>query len=419
VLSSNPEPPSPGYAYFLINTTSREIIDSKLIPGLESFCINNFPDLSIEAQPLSLGPPVAAPVQVRISGSEEDRVFDIVEKVKANLTSIPGTKNIKDDWGPRSKKLLVKINQPRAQRAGLTSQDVAFSLQSILTGIQSTDYREEYEVIPITLRSVMADRKDVGKLESLNIYSPSTGRAVPLKQVADIEVVWQPAKIYRRDRLKTVTVKADIQPGMNAIAIAQEAEKWLINESKTWPIGYKYELGGEMESSLEASQSINAKLPIALLIIIILLVLQFDSIRRSTIILLTIPLGLIGVVIGLLGTQTPFGFMALLGVISLAGILINNAIVLIDRIKIEIEENNLTPEQAVIEATQRRMRPILLTTATTVGGLLPLWLFGGPLFESMAVAILFGLIFATALTLGFVPILYTVFFRLNFKKFTS
>jgi multidrug efflux pump subunit AcrB len=132
---------------------------------------------------------------------------------------------------------------------------------------------------------------------------------------------------------------------------------------------------------------------------------------------LTIPLGLIGVIIGLLITQQPFGFMAMLGVISLAGIVINNAIVLIDRIKIEIEENGLEPSRAVIEAAQRRLRPILLTTATTVGGLLPLWLFGGPLFEAMAVAILFGLIFATVLTLGFVPTLYSLFFRVKFKNF--
>lgn len=149
--------------------------------------------------------------------------------------------------------------------------------------------------------------------------------------------------------------------------------------------------------------------------ILLLLAGQFNSLRKPLIIVLTIPLGLIGVVFGLLVTREPFGFMALLGVISLAGIVINNAIVLIDRIRIEIDENGLEPSQAVVEAAQRRLRPIVLTTATTVGGLLPLWFGGDPLFVSMAVAILFGLVFATVLTLGFVPALYSVLFRVRYQ----
>jgi multidrug efflux pump subunit AcrB len=150
---------------------------------------------------------------------------------------------------------------------------------------------------------------------------------------------------------------------------------------------------------------------------VLLLVGQFDSIRRPAIILLTIPLGLVGVIVGLLITQKALGFVAFLGVIALAGIVINNAIVLIDRIRIEIEVNGHPPARAIVEAGQRRLRPILLTTATTVGGLIPLWLGGGPLFEAMAVAIIFGLIFATALTLGFVPVLYRLLFRVDFRGF--
>ncbi|MFQ6115130.1 MAG: efflux RND transporter permease subunit, partial [bacterium] len=403
--------------YLLLNTTSRCKMDAEIIPELETYCLENFPDLINNMAALWLGPPLEAPVQVRISGKDADEVFKIVDQVKTQLASIAGTKNIRDDWGQRTKKLFVMINQPRAQRAGLASQDIALSLQTVLSGIQTTDYREEDEVIPVVLRSVAADRKDIGKLESHNIYVQQTGRAVPLKQVADIEVVFQPAKIHRRNRLKTVTVDADIMPGSNAIAISRQIDKWLQPQSQTWPIGYKYELGGELESSGQAQESIGAKLPIAGLIIILLLVGQFDSLRRPAIILLTIPLGLIGVIIGLLITQQPFGFMAMLGVISLAGIVINNAIVLIDRIKIEIEENGLEPPRAIIEAAQRRLRPILLTTATTIGGLLPLWLGGGPLFEAMAVSIIFGLLFATILTLGVVPLLYSIFFRVSFKDF--
>ncbi len=172
-------------------------------------------------------------------------------------------------------------------------------------------------------------------------------------------------------------------------------------------------LGGTFESSASANASIADKMPLAGLLILLLLVGQFNSLRKPLIIVLTIPLGLIGVVIGLLVTGQPFGFMTLLGVISLAGIVINNAIVLIDRIRIEIDENGLAPRAAVLEAAQQRLRPIMLTTATTVGGLLPLWLGGDPLFVSMAIAILFGLVFATVLTLGFVPAFYCLLFRVR------
>jgi multidrug efflux pump subunit AcrB len=200
--------------------------------------------------------------------------------------------------------------------------------------------------------------------------------------------------------------------------------------SENWDIGYKYELGGEFESSGEANASIVVKLPIAGLIILLLLVGQFNSIRKTIIVALTIPLGLIGVSFGLLVTRSYFGFMTLLGIISLAGIVINNAIVLLDRIRIEIEENGMEPAAAIVESAQRRLRPILLTAATTVGGLMPLWFGGGPMWEPMAISIIFGLIFATVLTLGVVPVLYTVltlgvvpvlyslFFRVEFKDFT-
>jgi multidrug efflux pump subunit AcrB len=415
-LSYNQEQESPSYSFVLLNVTDRWTMETDLIPALESYCFENFPDLTATIGPLNLGPPVAAPVRVRVSGKDTEQIFELADRVKAHMTEVAGTRDITDDWGQRTKKLFVRINQPRAQRAGLTSQDIAVSLQTVLSGIETTDYREDDEVIPVVLRSVAADRKDIGKLESHNIYVQATGQAVPLKQVADVEVVFQPAKIWRRDRLKTITVDANLLPGHNAIAVAQKVDEWLKVESQTWPVGYKYELGGEIESSGEASASIMAKLPIAFLFIVLLLVGQFNSIRRSLIVLLTIPLGLVGVLIGLVITQKPLGFVAFLGVVALAGIVINNAIVLLDRIKIEIEQGR-DPAGAVVEAAQRRLRPILLTTATTIGGLIPLWLGGGPMFEAMAVAIIFGLLFATVLTLGFVPVLYSLFFRVRFKNF--
>ncbi len=418
MLGFNPEQANPGYACFIVNANSGGEVLDRLINKTDVYCREHFPDVRPNVDRLNLGPPPDAPVNIRIFGKEIDKIEDIAEKVKIKLASIPGTRDIHDDWGLRTKKMVVKIRQARAKRAGVTNQDIAFSLQTALTGIVTTQYREEDNIIPITLRSVAAERQDIGKLETINVYSQSTGQNVPLKQVADLEVVWEPSMMIRRDLLKVMSIKCEVDPTTTPIAVAQEMEKWLSDEKKNWEIGYKYEVGGEMESSEEANKSINDKLPIAFLIIILLLVVQFNSIRRPLIILLTIPFGLIGVVIGLIVLQSYFGFMTLLGVISLAGVVINNAIVLIDRIRIEIEENGLEPPRAIVEAAQRRFRPILLTTATTIGGLIPLYLGGGPLWEPMAIAIMFGLAFATLLTLGLVPVLYSLLFRVKFKDFS-
>jgi len=239
---------------------------------------------------------------------------------------------------------------------------------------------------------------------------------VPLKQVAEIEVVWQPSIIRRYDRQKTVTVEGATAAGVTATDVNTRLVPWLEQEERGWGPGYSWELGGEAETSGKAQASIMAKLPIAALIIVMLLVGQFNSFRRSAIIFMTIPLSVIGVVIGLLINGSYMGFMTFLGIISLAGIVINNAIVLLDRIRIEIKENGLTPQLAILASAQRRLRPILLTTTTTIGGLMPLWLGGGAMFEPMAIAIIFGLLFATALTLGVVPILYSLLFRVDFRE---
>jgi multidrug efflux pump subunit AcrB len=416
VLSFNPEMASPFHADMIFNITSYEA-HYELIEKVSNFCTDHFPDLEFRITPMENGPPVGWPIQYRISGKEMDEIFAIVDKVKSRLAEIPGVRGISDDWGIRSKKLVVQIDQPRARRAGITSQDVAISLQTQLSGFQTTEYREEDEIIPVTMRSVAAERDDIGKLESMNVYAQMTGRAVPLKQLADLDLVWEPSSIFRRNRLKTVTVQADLAQGVTATEVNSEMLSWLDEEQKSWPVGYKYMLGGEAEGSDESQKAIGAKLPVAAFIILILLIIQFNSLRKAMIILSTIPLGLIGVVLGLLIMNQPFGFMTLLGIVSLAGIVINNAIVLLDRIKIEIEEHGLSPQRAVIESALRRLRPILLTTATTVGGMIPLYLGGGLMFQPMAVTIMFGLMGSTVLTLGVLPVLYSVFFRVNFSKF--
>ncbi|UCG12231.1 MAG: efflux RND transporter permease subunit, partial [Deltaproteobacteria bacterium] len=319
ILPYSPEMSSPEYGFMLINATSRDILEELIVP-LETFCNERFPDLKATIRPLDLGPPAWPPIEVRVSGRDPETLFGIVDRVKAKLREIPGTKLIDDNWGARAKKIVVEVNQPRARRAGVTSRDVAISLQTYLSGLEITEYREEDKLIPVTLRSVEAERKDIDKLETLNIYAQASGNSVPLTQVADIRVVWEPAKIMRRNRLKTITVEAGLEQGFTATEINSHLRPWLEEQEKEWGLGYSWEFGGEAETSGEANASIMVKLPIAGLIIVLLLVGQFNSLRRPTIILLTIPLGLIGVVIGLLVTNLYFGFMTLLGIISLAGI---------------------------------------------------------------------------------------------------
>ena len=209
---------------------------------------------------------------------------------------------------------------------------------------------------------------------------------------------------------------AQLDARVTAAEINSELIPWLEDQKKSWPVGYRFSIGGENESSGKANESISAKMPIAAFIILMLLVTQFNSLRRTFIILFTIPMALIGVVIGLLVARSYFGFMTLLGIVSLAGIVINNAIVLLERIKQEIDENGLPDDRAVIAAAQQRLRPILLTTATTIGGLLPLYLSGGAMWEPMAIAIMFGLAFSTVLTLGIVPVLYATLFRVRYDR---
>jgi len=416
LLTHSPKPASPGYGLIIINTTGPQV-NGELMAKVENYINQHHPDAQATARLIENGKAINNPVEVRIYGNDVDKLFAIVDEVKQKLSGINGLKNISDDWGQRIKKLTVDINQEKAKRAGITSQDIAVSLQTGLSGYEMTEYREGTTSIPVILRTEAADRQDLGKIESLTVFSQATGNAVPLVQVADINVTWEPAKILRRDRLKTVAVGAQLDGSITAAQGFDQLSPWLEQSSKNWPIGFYFEYGGERESSGESSQAIGDKLPIAIFIIVILLVMQFNSLRKPFIILSTIPLGIIGVIWGLIAANSFFGFMTLLGIISLAGIVINNAIVLLERIKFETEVNGLAPQLAIVEAAQRRMRPILLTTATTVFGLLPLYLGGGEMWEPMAVGIMAGLMFSTLLTLGFIPVLYACLYRVNYGEF--
>ncbi|MEM9623469.1 MAG: efflux RND transporter permease subunit, partial [Pseudomonadota bacterium] len=411
-LGLDPPDQNPANSFLIANTNSSDGV-TEVISGIQDFLTQELPDMNHQLARLENGPPVGYPIQIRVSGSSAEQLYSYSDTITNELYAHPGVLAVKNTWGMQSKKLIVDIDQERALRAGVTSSDVAYSLRAGLSGIELTQYREGDQLIPITLRTVASDRQDISKLDGLSVYSQASGNSVPLKQVADIRLTFESGLITRRDRERTMTLQAQLLPDVTATEVNNTLLPWLAEYADTWLPGYSYEIGGESETSGDATASIADKLPLALMAIILLLVLQFNSTRRPMIILATIPLGMIGVTIGLLVGRSSMGFFTLLGIISLSGIIINNAIVLIDRIKLEIEELGKEPYAAVVAACLTRLRPIMLTTATTVLGMLPLWWGGTAMFEPMAVSIIFGLLFATLLTLLVVPVLYAAFFRVQ------
>lgn len=391
----------------IVNVRDSAALDPT-ISKLVAYITSNHPDVEYKVDRLSQGPPVAYPIQVRLSGESIDELESGASAIKQKLLGIPGVLATKDDWGVRAKKIVININQDRARASGVTSADVADSLRQSLSGVAVSDFREGEDRIPISLISEGTERNDLRRISDLTINSQS-GANVRLAQIADTSVQWSASNILRRDRVRTVTVSATLFPDYTATMINETFNPWLDDFTTQLPSGYTVEIGGESESSDDATQSIVDKLPLAIICIVLLLVGQFNSFRKASLILLTIPMGVIGMAWGLWIARSTFGFFTILGVLSLAGIIINNAIVLIDSIDAH-REQGLSPFDAVVAASESRMRPILLTTATTCGGMIPLWL-GGGMFETMAVTIFFGLLFGSVITLIVVPALYAIFFR--------
>jgi len=420
-LIYSPEAPAPEYAYMIYNTTNYRLIP-EIADDIDNYLASRYPDLEVFSNILSTGNSAEKNIEYRISGTDMDQLKIHVEEVKAKLASVKGSANVSDNWNQEVRQVIVDVDQDRVRKAGLTSEEVALSLQSILTGIQATTFRNPSappinSLVPITLRTTSEFRDDITALETTRIYSARTGETVPLKQIADIRLDWAPGFVYTRDRIFTMNVSSTLTDDVTSAEIDAVMVPWIEEKMKEWGPEFTWSLGGENESSNDNSESLVSKLPIAALLIVLLLVAQFNSIKKPIVILSSIPLGIIGVSVGLLVSGEKFGFMPLVALVSLAGVVINNAIVLLDSIDIQLTEFGRTPQAAVIEACQRRMRPILLTTITTLCGLLPLWFFGGTLFAPLAVALIFGLIFGTTLTLGVVPLFYAVLFGVSYKDY--
>jgi multidrug efflux pump subunit AcrB len=414
-LGYSPDEPDPSYAHILINT-SDFIYNNEMVQKLDDFCYDNFPNADVKVGLLGSGGG-GTPIEIKISGENPDILAQLAEETKQRLTRIAGTKNVKDDWGPKTKKFVVAIDQNKAQLAGVTSADIATSLQTVLDGFKTGEYREEDKSIPILMRSDESQQQTLGSIETLNIYAQNSGKSVPLLQIASIVPQWQYSKIRRLDIDRTIVVSSELNASGNASAIMKELEPYMTEASSNWPSGYSYKYGGDAENTAENMGAVIGYLPLSGFIIILLLIIQFNSIRKTVMVASTIPLGIIGVVIGLLIFQEPFGFMPFLGVISLAGIVINNAIVLIDRIQIEENELKRPINDAIIAACLQRFRPILLATFTTVLGLIPLYMSGGEMWEGMAVSIMIGLLFGTVITLLFIPSFYSILFKVDYNNY--
>lgn len=411
-LGYQQEEANSSYAHLLVNTTSSQA-NYIAIEAIDAYCLANFPDAEVGVRLLALGGGGGADVEIRIKGENPDELFSIKEKIKEKMSSISGTKNISDDWGPRIKKIIVDIDNDKAFRAGVSNQDIALSIRTNMTGFVTSEFREGNNTLPIVMRSANFSEQDIETVAGLNIFSQGTGKNVPLEQVADIKPGWQFSKIKRRDLSRTMAVTCDAKEGITASEILAQIEPWLAEEAKSWKVGNEYSLGGEAERSQEGINSVLKMLPLSLLLMILLLVIQFNSFRKTLIIFITIPLGITGVALGLLLANSFFSFFGMLGVVSLAGIVINDSIVLVDKIDIALASKSYTPLQAVIKASVGKFRPVILTTLTTSLGLIPLWIGGGLLWEPMAIGIIFGLFYATLIILIFVPVLYSLLFRIS------
>ncbi len=409
-LALSPPDPDPHRAFVLINARSVDDVGA-LIDRVNGFADANLPAAQVDAKRMWFGSSEPGLIQLRLIGPDRDVLADRAERLIAALHDVPGTVGIKQDWENKVLTLVADVDQARARRAGVTSGDVAGALSTTFAGTTISDYREGDKIIPIILRGDDDLRFSLSGLQRIQVYSSATDSFVALGQVANIRPEWRFGRIERRNQQRTLTVEAR-NPGLPAPTLLQAIAPAI--DALALPAGHRFEIGGEVEDQAEANAKLFGLLPLALAGIVILLVGQFNSFRKGGIILATIPLILIGGTLGLIVMGAPFSFMVILGFFSLAGILINNGIVLIDRIETE-QAAGLEPLDAVVTACLARLRPILMTTLTTVLGLVPLILFGGALFFGMASVIAFGLLVATVLTLGFVPALYTLLFRISTK----
>ncbi|MEG1040800.1 MAG: efflux RND transporter permease subunit [Pseudomonas sp.] len=400
--------PAASFAQFVVlakTIEEREALRSWLISTLDE----QFPDLRSRVTRLENGPPVGYPVQFRVTGEHIEQVRALARKVAVKVRENPHVVNVHLDWEEPSKVVYLNIDQDRARALGVSTANLAKFLQSSLTGSSVSQFREDNELIEILLRGTAQERKDLAGLPSLAVPTDN-GRSVALSQVATLEYGFEEGIIWHRNRLPSVTVRADIYGKEQPVTLVKQILPTLESVRAELPDGYLLEVGGTVEDSARGQKSVNAGVPLFIVVVLTLLMLQLRSFSRTVMVFLTAPLGLIGVTLFLLVFRQPFGFVAMLGTIALSGMIMRNSVILVDQIEQDIAAG-LDRWQAIIEATVRRFRPIVLTALAAVLAMIPLSrsVFFGP----MAVAIMGGLIVATALTLLFLPALYAAWFRVK------
>ena len=400
--------PAASFAQFVVLAKSieeRERLRGWLIKVMN----DEFPTLRSRVSRLENGPPVGYPIQFRVSGEHIDEVRALARQVADKVRENPHVVNVHLDWEEPSKVVILNIDQDRARALGVNTAELSRFLQGSLSGTSVSQYREGNELIEILQRGTPQERKALSLLPSLAVPTDS-GRSVALSQVATLEYGFEEGIIWHRNRLPNVTVRADVYGKQQPASLTQQILPTLDPIRAELPAGYLLEVGGTVEDSQRGQKSVNAGIPLFIVVVLTLLMLQLKSFSRSAMVFLTAPLGLIGVTLFLLIFRQPFGFVAMLGTIALAGMIMRNSVILVDQIEQDIS-HGLDRWHAVIEATVRRFRPIVLTALAAVLAMIPLSrsVFFGP----MAVAIMGGLVVATALTLLFLPALYAAWFRVK------
>lgn len=400
--------PQASFAQFVVLASSLDDRD-EIRRSLETQIKQLLPQVRTRVSLLENGPPVGYPLQYRVSGEDLNLVRKEAQQVARVISENPNTTNVHLDWGEPSKIISIQIDQDRARQMGVSSLDLANFLNASITGSAIEQYREKRELIEIRLRGDKVERVEVASLASLAVPT-ANGTTVPLAQIAKIEYKFEDGLIWHRNRLPTITVRADIRTNLQPATVVGELAESMDKLRAELPSGYLIEVGGTVEESARGQSSVNAGMPLFLAVVMTLLMIQLKSLSRATIVFLTAPLGLIGVVLFLLLFNKPFGFVAMLGTIALSGMIMRNSLILIDQIEQDRQAGHPTWE-AIIDATVRRFRPIILTALAAVLAMIPLSrsIFFGP----MAVAIMGGLIVATLLTLFFLPALYAAWFKVK------
>lgn len=407
-LSIVPEQRADNYAQILVHTVDPWKTQA-VVGRLKRSLPPTIASARITIEQLETGPPIGVPVQIRIFGDDIAALRRIAAETKQRLRELPYAENIHDDWDGDVFQVAVTIDPTKANlSAGISNEDVAMLLQTGLSGTPVTSLREEDRQIPIVFRLRSDERSRIENLGNLDVVSSLTNARVPISQIAQISTKMVTPKIRRRDFQRCITIKCDAAPGVLPSRIVNAMQPWLAQQARQWPPSYRFEFGGEYEEQVKGFQSIALALVVSMVMIYLALVLQFNSVTKPLVVFAGVPFGMIGGILGLLPMDTPFGFMAFLGVASLGGVIVSHVIVLFDYIE-EACERGEPLHQAVVDSALVRLRPVLVTVLATVGGLIPLAIEGGPLWQPMCYVQIAGLLLATVVTLGIVPVVYVTF----------